>query len=208
MGGSSSDETGERPPHNVCLSDFYIGKYEVTQKQWQSVMGNNPSHFRECGPDCPVDEISWNDVQNFLKTLNKKSGKKYRLPTEAEWEYAARSSGREEQYAGANSPNDVAWFADTSGANIHPVGQKQPNGLGLYDMTGNVWEWVQDWYGLNYYRESPKNDPKGPKSGNMRVVRGGCAISDRDFLKTNFRTLIDPADRLNMVGFRVAISAN
>ena len=208
MGGSyGDDENGERPPHTVCLSDYYLGKYEVTQKQWQAVMGSNPAQFKECGPNCPVEKVSWNDVQVFLRKLSRKSGRTYRLPTEAEWEYAARSGGKVQQYAGGDSPIEFAWFVDNSGFNVHPVGQKQPNGLGLFDMTGNVWEWANDWYGLNYYRESPKKDPQGPASGKMRVLRGGCSLNDRSWLRADFRTLVDPAARFNMIGFRVAVSA-
>ncbi|HEY6837577.1 MAG TPA: SUMF1/EgtB/PvdO family nonheme iron enzyme [Geobacteraceae bacterium] len=206
MGGSyGDDENGERPPHEVCLSDFYLGKFEVTQKQWQAIMGSNPAQFKQCGPNCPVEKVSWRDVQEFLKRLGKRSGKSYRLPTEAEWEYAARSGGKVQQYAGGDSPAEFAWFAGNSGANVHPAGQKQPNAIGLFDMTGNVWEWVQDWYGLTYYLEGPKKNPQGPKTGKMRVLRGGCALNDRTWLRTDFRTLADPGARFNMVGFRVAL---
>ncbi|HUV08617.1 MAG TPA: SUMF1/EgtB/PvdO family nonheme iron enzyme, partial [Spirochaetia bacterium] len=139
----------EKPVRTVCVDDFYIGKYEVTQSQWQSVMGNNPSFFKKCGEKCPVEQVSWNDIQEFITKLNTKTGKKYRLPTEAEWEYAARSGGRKEKYAGTSSDIELgkyAWYSANSGGSIHPSGQKQPNGLGLYDMTGNAWEWCQDWY--------------------------------------------------------------
>ena len=123
------DTWDEKPEHEVCLSDFYLGRFEVTQKQWQALMGNNPASFKECGPTCPVESVSWLDIQEFLKQLNKKSGKRFRLPTEAEWEYAARSGGRKEKFAGGNLLGPLGWYQENSGNVVHPVGQKQPNGL-------------------------------------------------------------------------------
>lgn len=176
--GGDSDE---QPVHEVCVDDLYIGKYEVTQAEWQKVMGNNPSVFKGCD-NCPVEKVSWNDAQEYINKLNQKlapagtkqeTGKEYRLPTEAEWEYAARSGGKNEKYAGSNDFDSVAWLSNNSGRKTHPVGQKLPNGLGLYDMSGNVWEWVQDWYDESYYKNSPKNNPNGPESGQLRMLRGG-----------------------------------
>ena len=144
-------------------------------------MGNNPSYFKNCD-NCPVEQVSWDDVQEFISKLNQKlapagikqgTGKKYRLPTEAEWEYAARSGGKKEKYAGSDNLDSVAWYSSNSGSKTHPIGQKQPNGHGIYDMSGNVWEWVQDWYDSGYYKNSPKNNPRGPDSGSLRVHRGG-----------------------------------
>ena len=165
FGDGSKDE---KPVHEVCVSDFLMGKHEVTQGQWKKIMGHNPSHYYDCGDDCPVENVSWNDVQEFIAKLNSLTGKKYRLPTEAEWEYAARSGGKQEKYSGGNDFDDVAWVKQT-----RSVGQKQANGLGLYDMSGNVWEWCSDWYASDYYRKSPRENPSGPSSGSRRVSRGG-----------------------------------
>jgi formylglycine-generating enzyme len=201
------DTWDEQPEHEVCLSDYYLGRFEVTQRQWQSVMGSNPSRFKACGPNCPVESVSWLDIQAFLKRLNKKSGKRFRLPTEAEWEYAARSGGRKEKFAGGNSLGQLGWYQDNSGNVVHPVGQKQPNGLGLYDMSGNVWEWVQDWHSPEYYVQSPRNNPQGPAKGLCRVVRGGCIATEANLARTDHRRLNDPEERFNLVGFRVAVTA-
>jgi len=174
MGDTFGDgDNHEKPVHEVCVDDFYLGKYEVTQGQWKRIMRNNPSHFSNCGDNCPVEKVSWDDVQDFIRKLNSQSGKNYRLPTEAEWEYAARSGGKSEQYAGGNDVNAVAWYDGNSVGKTHPAGQKQPNGLGLYDMSGNVWEWCNDWYGSNYYSQSTRNNPEGPSSGTYRVLRAG-----------------------------------
>jgi sulfatase modifying factor 1 len=172
----------EKPVHEVCVNDFYMGKYEVTQGQWKKVMGNDQSEFRDCefkdcGDNCPVETVSWNDTQKFISKLNSQSDKNYRLPTEAEWEYAARSGGKKEKWAGTSdesSLKDYAWFHYNSGPKTHPVGQKKPNGLGIYDMSGNVREWCSDWYGAKYYGESPRDNPRGPGSGEYRVLRGGA----------------------------------
>ena len=161
----------EKPVHEACVDGFYIGKYEVTQGQWQSVMGNNPSYYKNCGDTCPVEQVSWNDVQDFIGRLNQRTGQRYRLPTEAEWEYAARSGGKREKYAGGDSVDSVAWYGGNSGISTHPAGQKQPNGLGIYDMSGNVWEWCQDWYGT--YSPGSLRNPAGPSSGSIRINRGG-----------------------------------
>lgn len=176
MGNSFGDgNANEKPVHQVCVDDFYMGKYEVTQREWMDVMESNPSHFKNCDT-CPVDSINWNVAQDFIRRLNKKTGHRHRLPTEAEWEYAARSGGEREKWAGTSSEyelGDYAWNNKNSGRTTHPVGQLKPNGLGLYDMSGNVWEWAEDWYAVNYYRESPKDNPTGPRSGEARVHRGG-----------------------------------
>ena len=172
--GSNEGETNQKPVHSVTLSDFLIGKTEVTQKQWRNVTGKDPSMFKNCD-NCPVESVSWNDVQDFITNLNRKTGKNYRLPTEAEWEYAARGGNKSKgyTYSGSNSLGDVAWDNSNSGIKTHPVGQKQPNELGLFDMSGNVWEWCSDWYGSDYYQSSPSSNPKGASSGSDRVFRGG-----------------------------------
>ena len=164
----------QKPAHEVCVDGFYMGKYEVTQGQWKIIMGNNPSHLNK-NDNYPVDRVSWNDAQEFIAKLNKRSNKIYRLPTEAEWEYAARSCGQKEKYAGTNNEEEVGEYAwnSTNTEDTQPVGLKKPNHIGLYDMSGNVWEWVQDWYAEGYYKISPKKNPTGPSTGKWRVLRGG-----------------------------------
>jgi formylglycine-generating enzyme required for sulfatase activity len=199
--------SNEKPVHEVYVDDFYIGKYPVTQKEWEAIMGNNPSHFK--GENLPVDFVSWEDVQEFIKRLNAKSGINYRLPTEAEWEYAARSGGKAEKWAGTNNESelkDYAWYYKNSDNEIHPVGQKKPNGLGLYDMSGNVWEWVQDWYDEDYYKNSPKDNPKGPSSGQHRVLRGGSWYDFARYIRTANRFRVYPDFRINIFGFRCVMT--
>lgn len=210
MGDTFGDgQADEKPVHTACVDDFYIGKYEVTQGQWQSVMGNNPSFFKNCGEKCPVEQVSWNDIQGFLTKLNAKTGKKYRLPTEAEWEYAARSGGRKEKYAGISSDAELgkyAWYGANSGGSIHPSGQKQPNSLGLYDMTGNAWEWCHDWYGEMYYSQSPRKNPTGPQSGTRRVLRGGAWLFEPAGIRAATRYGLTSEARGDLYGFRLSIS--
>ena len=162
----------EKPVHRVTLTNnYYIGKYEVTQALWKIVMGSNPSNSK--GDNLPVENVSWNDCQKFISKLNKLTGKSFRLPTEAEWEYAARGGNKSRgyQYSGSNTIGDVAWYDGNSGSKTHAVGTKQPNELGAFDMTGNVWEWCQDWF--NRYSSSPQTNPIGAVSGSCRVYRGG-----------------------------------
>ena len=210
MGDTFGDgQADEKPVHTVCVDDYYIGKYEITQGQWQSVMGNNPSYFKDCGEKCPVEQVNWNDIQEFIKKLNAKTKKKYRLPTEAEWEYAARSGGKKEKYAGLSSDAELgkyAWYSANAGGSAHPVGQKQPNGLGLHDMTGNVWEWCQDWHGETYYSQSPRKNPSGPPSGTRRVLRGGAWIFEPVGIRSAIRYGLTPASRSDLYGFRLSIS--
>lgn len=205
MGDTFGDGySDEKPVHTVCVSDFYMGKYEVTQGQWKAIMGNNPSYFKNCGDNCPVENVSWYEVQEFIERLNSKTGKKYRLPTEAEWEYAARSGGKREKYAGTNdNPDNYAWYDSNSGKKTHPVGQKRPNSLGLYDMSGNVWEWVSDWYDGNYYKNSPRNNPQGPSTGSARVLRGGGWYNFPQVVRAASRGRYNPSGRGNDVGFRL-----
>ena len=164
-------DSDEFPPHQVTLSNFSIGETEVTQGLWKAVMGNNPSNFT--GDNLPVEEVSWDDCQLFIAKLNQLTGRNFRLPTEAEWEYAARGGNKSKgyKYAGSNTIDNVAWYKDNSGDKTHPVGSKAPNELGLYDMNGNVWEWCQDWFGD--YSSSAQTNPTGPASGELRVNRGG-----------------------------------
>lgn len=171
MGGTSEQGSDayddEKPTHNVTLSSYYICKYEVTQALWRAVMGSNPSNFK--GDNLPVECVSWNDCQTFINRLNSYTGRNFRLPTEAEWEFAARGGNysRHYKYSGSNYIGDVAWYDDNSGNRTHPVGTKQANELGLYDMSGNVYEWCSDWYGS--YSSYSQNDPTGPNSGSTRV---------------------------------------
>ena len=194
-----SDET---PTHSVTLSDFYIGKYEVTQAQWRAVMGNNPSYFK--GDNLPVECVSWNDIQKFIKKLNAQTGKNFRLPTEAEWEYAARggNQSRGYKYSGSNDRNN-AWYKDNSSSKTHPVGQKQPNELGIYDMSGNVWEWCQDWYGS--YSSSSQTNHTGPSSGSARVLRGGGWSYFAWYCRVSFR-YGSPDSSSSDYGFRLVCS--
>jgi formylglycine-generating enzyme required for sulfatase activity len=195
----------EKPAHQVTVSDFYIGKYEVTQKEWREVMGSNPSGLAFKGCDnCPVEQVSWNDVQQFLAKLNAKTGKTYRLPTEAEWEYAARggSSSLGYKYAGSKREDEVAWYYSNSGSKTHPVGQKKANELGLYDMSGNVYEWCADWYGN--YPSMAQNNPKGPSTGTNRVLRGGSwKYNAPIFCRSAYRGYDSPVSRHDNVGFRL-----
>ena len=195
----------EKPAHSVTLSGYYIGKYEVTQKLWKAVMGSNPSDFK--GDNLPVECVSWNDVQEFLRKLNAMTGKQYRLPTEAEWEFAARggNSSRGYKYSGSNSLGSVAWYFGNSGSRTHAVGTKSPNELGIYDMSGNVCEWCQDWFSDGYYGNSPRTNPKGPKSGSCRVNRGGGWFGyARDCWVSN-RISHSPDGRYSNLGFRLAL---
>jgi sulfatase modifying factor 1 len=171
------------------------------------VMGSNPSNFKK-GPRYPVEQVSWNDTQEFLRKVNATSGKKYRLPTEAEWEYAARSGGKSERYAGfsdASELNLYAWFNRNAGDSTHPVGEKKPNGLGLYDMTGNVFEWVQDWEGN--YASSSRDNPQGPSTGTYRILRGGSWNYILRLLRATSRNFHLPDSRQSSYGFRVVFSA-
>ena len=202
--GDGIPDEPERPVHKVCVDNFFIGKFEVTQGQWKLVMGNNPSHNSNCGDNCPVENVSWNDVQDFIGKLNSKDGgDKYRLPTEAEFEFAQRSGGKSERYSGGNDVNSVAWYISNSGQTTHPVGTKVPNGLGIYDMSGNVWELVNDWYGSDYFANSPSNNPSGPISGVYRVKRGGCVTGTPDNQRVSRRDYVEPGVPGFFTGFRI-----
>ncbi len=200
-------EADERPVHKVCVDDFYLAEHEVTQGQWMAVMGDNPSHFQDCGLDCPVENVSWDDAQAYIARLNKLTGSRYRLPTEAEWEYAARDRGLRMKWAGTNDPSklgDFAWYGGNAGGRAHPVKTKKPNALGLYDMTGNVNEWMSDLWGKRYYRDSPRENPRGPDTGVGRDSRGGSWWSVRKFTRIANRYADDPGFRAGNHGFRLA----
>jgi formylglycine-generating enzyme required for sulfatase activity len=219
MGSNDSDkwaEEYEKPQHKVTISkDFYLGKYEVTQEQWEAVMGSNPSHFKgwfkgwfKGKLQNPVENVSWDDVQIFIKRLNHKEGtEKYRLPTEAEWEYAARALGSSSYFFGDDPAQlgDYAWYNDNAD-DTHPVGKKKPNFFGLYDMYGNVSEWVQDWYGENYYKQSSSIDPTGSTSGSDRVIRGSSWRNLARDARSASRYSSLPGSRGSLLGFRLALS--
>ena len=208
MGATSEQSSDafdyEKPVHSVTLSDYYIGETEVTQELWEAVMGSNPSEFT--GNDQrPVENVSWNDCQEFIKKLNQLTGKEFRLPTEAEWEYAARGGkySRGYKYSGSNNSDEVAWYDSNSGSKTHPVKTKKDNELGLYDMSGNVWEWGNDWWGC--YQSNSQTNPTGPSEGESRVLRGGgwcyfdmgVRVSRRDYLTPGYRHII--------IGLRLAL---
>ncbi len=194
----------EKPTHSVTLSDYYIGETEVTQELWKAVMGKNPSYFK--GNDLPVERVSYKDVQKFITKLNQKTGKTFRLPTEAEWEYAARGGKKSKgyKYSGSNNINDVAWYYDNSNSKTHSVKTKQPNELGIYDMSGNVEEWCSDWYGD--YTSYSQTNPQGPSSGSYRVIRGGSWSFNAKGCRVASRIHIYPSNGYDDLGFRLALS--
>ena len=207
MGVTSEQEDeadgDETPVHSVTLSSYYIGKTEVTQALWQAVMGSNPSGFE--GADLPVENVRWDDCQEFIQKLNSLTGRNFRLPTEAEWEFACRggNNSRGYKYSGSNNLGSVAWCDDNSGGQTHPVGTKAPNELGIFDMSGNVWEWCNDWYG-NYTSNSQTN-PTGPQSWPNRVCRGGSwGINARD-CRSSSRSNSHPTYRSGNLGLRLAL---
>ena len=193
----------ESPAHKVTLFSFSIGKYEVTQEEWEAVMGSNPSSFK--GAKLPVEKVSWNDCQEFIRRLNQMTGKSFRLPTEAEWEFAARGGNRSNhyKYSGSNNLSSVAWYGDNSGSKTHPVGQKSPNELGLYDMSGNVYEWCADWYGD--YSSSAQTNPKGPSNASSRVNRGGSWNGYARYCRVSNRSYDTPSISFVNLGLRLAL---
>jgi len=203
QGRDCSDD--ERPSHRVTLSNFSIGKYPVTQAQWVAVMGSNPSHFKG-NSKLPIENVSWSDIQTFITRLNSITGRNYRLPTEAEWEYAARGGVRSRgyKYAGSNNTNKVAWNNSNSTLKTQPVGGKVPNELGIYDMSGNVWEWVNDRYGN--YTAGEKTNPSGFAMSSNRVIRGGSWNRDARNCRVSIRNHYTPIDGSISIGFRLASS--
>ncbi|MCD6161624.1 MAG: SUMF1/EgtB/PvdO family nonheme iron enzyme [candidate division Zixibacteria bacterium] len=238
MGRSKGkSDNDEKPAHKVTLSSFYIGKYEVTQREWKEIMGNNPSKFK--GDDLPVEKVSWYDAVEFCNNKSIKEGltpcyiinkskndtnnksdydklkwlvacnfdaNGYRLPTEAEWEYAARGGNKSQgyKYSGSDNIKEVAWYNDNSKKKTHKVGLKRPNELGIYDMTGNVWEWCWDWYGS--YSSSSATNPKGSSSGIARILRGGSWGNFDRFSRVAFRVMYNPDNTFDKLGFRVIVS--
>ncbi|MDR2352651.1 MAG: formylglycine-generating enzyme family protein [Deltaproteobacteria bacterium] len=208
----------ELPRHQVTLSKpFYIGKYEVRQKEWFQIMGSYPDGLPAQGDNYPIVFVSWNDAQEFINRLNQKEGhSRYRLPTEAEWEYMARA-GTETAYTFGNDPGkmkdpgelgDHAWFIFNSDERLHPVGQKLPNPWGIYDVPGSVSEWVEDWYDQNYYSISPTTDPPGPSSGTERCIRGGGYMNHPRLIRSASRSDARPKYVDRSLGFRLVLSTN
>ena len=205
MGSASAEaDDDERPLTRVRISrGYWLGRHEVTQGQWEAVMGSNPSDFDECGPNCPVESVTWDDAQGFIRSLNGRAGgSRYRLPTEAEWEYAARAGTAGDRYS--DNLDAIAWHDGNSGDRTHPVGRKAPNAWGLHDMLGNVYEWVQDWYGD--YPGGSVTDPRGPGSGSApaRLARGGSWFGYARDCRASYRIVSPPGYRFNGIhGFRL-----
>jgi len=204
------DQLGLGLIHKVNITKpFYLGKYEVTQEQWKAVMDTDPSYYK--GPKNPVEQVSWEDCQAFLQKLNDKhgsSGGKFTLPTEAQWEYACRAKGTGTHFFGNESGklSQHGWLVGNSARQTHPVGEKKPNAFGLYDVYGNVWEWCSDWFAGDYYTTSATDDPTGPTSGSLRVVRGGGWNSFADACRSANRFYFAPTHRGRAVGLRVSMT--
>jgi formylglycine-generating enzyme required for sulfatase activity len=193
----------EHPRHRIELNGFWIGKYEVTQTQWSNVLGRNPSYRK--GNDMPVEKVSWNDCQEFCRKFNTKYGANIRFPTEAEWEYAYRAGSTTKYYWGNSIDGDYTWHSGNSDNQTHPVGQKKPNNWGLYDMTGNVWEWCQDWFKDDYYAISPVNNPECTNNNNgNKILRGGSYFNNDDYCRSSFRNYGPPSLIRPVIGFRPA----
>lgn len=217
MGAESSQgqdiEEDELPAHKVSVSTFAIGRYEVTQELWMAVMGSNPCDPGE-DPQTPVYNVSWQAVQEFLSKLNahpaiRQAGHTFRLPTEAEWEFAARGGRNSKgfRYAGSNDLDEVAWYKVNSRSDVHPVGQKKPNELNLFDMSGNVFEWCNDWYSASFYELLINENPTGPTSGTARVVRGGAWGVDANQCRVAYRATYSPTgEGVNILGLRLAMT--
>ena len=207
MGASGNDSDAsvvEKPAHQVTLSDYAIGETEVTQELWQAVMGNNPARNKKGGLQCPVEQVTWNDCQVFINKLNELTGETFRLPTEAEWEFAARGGNASKGYiySGSNTLDDVAWYRENSLKRAQPVKLKKANELGIYDMSGNVDEWCADWYGD--YPSSSQTNPTGPSSSSRRVFRGGSWNSYASICRVACRNAINPDRRGSSIGLRLA----
>lgn len=205
MGTSGGEFSREAPAHNVTVSGFHIGETEVTQQLWQAVMGSNPSGFR--GSQLPVESVDYYDCQEFIRRLNSLTGEQFRLPYEAEWEFASRGGVRSQgyKYAGSNSIEQVAWYNANSGNRSHEVKSKKPNELGIYDMCGNVWEWCEDWFDENYYSYSPVHNPKGPIDGYSWLNRGGSWKSGAKYCRHAYRGQGKASETVNYLGLRLAL---
>ena len=221
-------DSDELPVHEVTLSSFYIGQYEVTQGEFEVLMGSNPAHDYGVGDDYPIYHVTWYDAVEYCNALSEQEGltpcynlsdwscdfsaNGFRLPTEAEWEYAARGGVNwtdNRRYSGTTDElDDYAWYDDNSGGQTHEVGIKFPNQLGIYDMSGNVWEWCNDWYSSNYYQSNPAENPTGPSSGSFHVARGGSWYYDANYCRVSYRDISDPGAGDHYVCFRVVRSSN
>ena len=207
MMGSESGNADERPVHEVCLDGFWLGKYEVTQDEWGALIGARKSHLTR-GKKFPVEGVSWEDTETYITNLNARSPHKFRLPSEAEWEYACRYGGTAQTYCGGSDPEPIAWYRSSRGNmfTTNAVGSKEPNALGLFDMSGNVGEWVWDWYDAGYYAKSAKQNPKGPAKGASHVLRGGSWINMVDRVRATARAKGRSKSlnlRLTITGFRL-----
>jgi len=202
MMGSNNGGSYERPIHKVRLDGFWMGKYEVTQGQWQKIMGNNPSSFKK-GNDFPVEKVSWNDANIFIKKLNSQAGHTFSLPSEAQWEYAARSGGKNQKYSGGDDVNRFAWYKSNSGRSTHKVGTKTSNDLGIYDMSGNVWEWCQEIYAKDAYKKHSSKNPLYAQGGSYRVYRGGSWSDNPAYVRCASRSRSTPGNRNSDLGFRL-----
>ena len=202
--GQSADGNNVTPVHSVTLSSYSIGETEVTQALWKAIMGTNPSNHQ--GDNLPVEQVSWNDCQTFITKLNQLTGKTFRLPTEAEWEFAAKGGTKSKgyTYSGSNTIGDVAWYYENSGSETHAVATKQANELGIYDMSGNVWEWCQDCYGS--YSDEAQTNPTGPSGGSDRVLRSGSWSNDASYCRSAIRSNNSPSSNSVFRGFRLALS--
>lgn len=218
MGSTDDDPDAgvpEKPQHEVTVSSFYISEFTITQAQWQKLMGTTITEQRDKygpsailkgeGDNYPIYYVSWEEANAFCQKLSKESGKKYMLPTEAQWEFAARggNKSRGTKFSGSNTATDVAWIGGHSKNSSHPVGELQPNELGLYDMSGNVMEWCNDWFDRAYYSVSPSKDPAGPNSGDSKVLRGGSHNYYERHNRVTSRICRGPAERYPDVGFRI-----
>ena len=203
--GEKDRSKDESPQREVTISKpFYMGVYEVTQEQYEQVMGTNPSNFK--GATNPVEQVSWYDAVEFCRKLSQKTGKTVRLPTEAQWEYACRA-GSGTRFSFDDEDTDLssyAWYSGNSGNTTHAVGQKKPNAFGLYDMHGNVWEWCADWY-VGSYANANNTDPTGPGSGSRRVLRGGCWCHNPNRCRSAYRSRITPDGQYSFLGFRISV---
>jgi formylglycine-generating enzyme required for sulfatase activity len=208
--GCANCNDDESPQHSVTLGSFSIGKYPVTNRQWEAIMGEIPP-FTE-SYDYPICMVNWDEVMEFISRLNAMTGKKFRLPSEAEWEYAARGGAKSKGYvySGSKKLNDVGWFKDNSGkeqrVDPFPAGKKKSNELGIYDMSGNIWEWCSDWYGA--YSAVPQHDPSGAASGSFRVIRGGYWNSAKNDCRVTRRSYESPNMHSNVIGFRLALTVS
>lgn len=205
--GSDQGMDDEKPIHTVTVDEFWMGKYEVTQAQWEKLTGSNPSYY--IGTQNPVGAVSWDDIQGYIGQLNSQGSETFRLPTEAEWEYACRAGTTTEYYWGdsLDDADEYAWYG-TPGAGSHPVGQKKPNQFGLYDMSGNAIEWCQDWYGYSYYAESPQSNPTGPSTGGGKVLRGGSEGLHSSYMRSATRGSLGQGSKNSLHGFRLVRPVN